>query len=162
MMMMMMMQFSSPKLSCRRQTRSTREDTTPEEEDAWRSRSRRPNGAPEGERSTAPSRRGDPQGGRRTTFASSRRNRGRTDGELPRAASSPSATPNALASPSAPPALRYAEKDRSSTCSFADRVATCALDAFRHHAAVNSFASATSCAKWSSAAQSRCVREPCT
>ena len=32
--MMMMMQFSSPKLSCRRQTRSTREDTTPEEEDA--------------------------------------------------------------------------------------------------------------------------------
>tara|TARA_X000001036_G_scaffold297063_1_gene276166 strand:+ start:2698 stop:3429 length:732 start_codon:yes stop_codon:yes gene_type:complete len=34
MMMMMMMQFSLPKLSCRRQTRSTREDTTPEEEDA--------------------------------------------------------------------------------------------------------------------------------
>ena len=30
----MMMHFSSPKLSCRRQTRSTREDTTPEEEDA--------------------------------------------------------------------------------------------------------------------------------
>ena len=39
------------------------------------------------------------------------------------------------ATPASKPAVRYAEKDRHSTCGFADRVAQCAIDAFRTHAA---------------------------
>ena len=58
----------------------------------------------------------------------------------------PSHSPSALCAPveheaegacAAKPAVRYAEKDRASTCLFADRVAQCALDAFRKHAAAS-------------------------
>ena len=51
------------------------------------------------------------------------------------AASAAAPRSSASASSSAAAALRYAEKDRKSTCAFADRVAQCALEAYRRHAA---------------------------
>ena len=53
----------------------------------------------------------------------------------PRQSAAPTAIPPSIPSAAFPPAVRYAEKERTSTCPFGDRVAQCALASYRRHAA---------------------------